>query len=47
MSTGAITTNQMAIATHAAKNVMTTTNAKPLNAAPLTAVGGQRELVTI
>ena len=47
MSTGAITTNQMAIASYAVLNVMTTINAKPLNAAPRTAVGGQKELVTI
>ena len=47
MSTGAITMNQMAIASYAVLNVMTTINAKPLNAAPLTVAGGQRELVMI
>ena len=46
MLTGDIWTNQMAIVNHVVKNVKATRNAEPLNAAPLTAVGGQGELVT-
>jgi len=43
--TGDIWMNQMAIVNHVVKNVKTTRNAEPLNAAPRTAVGGQGELV--
>ena len=46
MLTGDIWTNQMAIVNRVVKNVKATRNAEPLNAAPLTAVGGQGELVT-